>query len=665
MSYESVKYFLDKKEEACLMLYGSSGVGKTFLLQKILSEYQSCGNVKYVDCRSLLQRRRGSIEEHLLDLLPVLMSTNGGLSFSKQEKEKFYLLLDNVDDISGSIGHSSSLINCSVSSAVITLIDQIILLQRGKCVMTCTCAPSQLHERLLQSYRAGTSIHLDYPSFVTRQIVFLLALLESNCALIFDDDTTLPPDYGDKFDNPLKSNHVSPRQSPSLPSILSLTALSEMVARRTQGCTILEVANVIRDAMLYSSPGYVPVLASDAVIIMCDEIHSSVVTICRKLQNDGLDSDFFPATIDGSMHHIANSGASCLPLSIIARCLNLLSRPVVNTSFLSSSTSETGAGAVEGVVASVSNITFVNTHSGGAENSDSGSAALFGLEAIQQKLKQTVLGPYCNDTKEYFRRLGIRPCSGVVIQSPPGCGKTALSNWLVHEGRDHFKCISVSCAELVDKVVGASEQKLSNIFAVARMYAPCFLLLENIDCILGKGAADDVDGDGDNDTHVDVGVGDHVDTTVHSQPSTSRRSSQRTSHHALDRILSTMLIELDGIQKSGEQVASTSMEDFSEIDESTAGMGLGLGIDADARRRRGKDSSVVVVATTSDMSLLDRALLRPGRLEEHVFIQAPTAAVVSKHIFFDRFMAFACSTTIASFCTIISNDIWLLFSMCL
>jgi len=57
-SYCDLKKFLDGNYENCLILHGGSGVGKTFLLHKVISEYEPTCIVKYVDCRALLQKRR-------------------------------------------------------------------------------------------------------------------------------------------------------------------------------------------------------------------------------------------------------------------------------------------------------------------------------------------------------------------------------------------------------------------------------------------------------------------------------------------------------------------------------------------------------------------------------------------------------------------------------
>ena len=43
--------------------------------------------------------------------------------------------------------------------------------------------------------------------------------------------------------------------------------------------------------------------------------------------------------------------------------------------------------------------------------------------------------------------------SGIVISGPSSSGKTLLATWLAYETRSQFKFISVSCADLVQKVL--------------------------------------------------------------------------------------------------------------------------------------------------------------------------------------------------------------------
>jgi SpoVK/Ycf46/Vps4 family AAA+-type ATPase len=119
----------------------------------------------------------------------------------------------------------------------------------------------------------------------------------------------------------------------------------------------------------------------------------------------------------------------------------------------------------------------------------------------------------------------------------------------------------------------------------AREMAPCFLLLDNLEIILGSGVSTGNQG---------------------------IRSGRRTAHQALDRLLSTLLVEIDGLSssrtlsklrkmkaeiiskddKTGENTRDEEEEEGDEEDEED---------DEESRLK-----SVIVIATTSDINLIDR-----------------------------------------------------------
>lgn len=171
-------------------------------------------------------------------------------------------------------------------------------------------------------------------------------------------------------------------------------------------------------------------------------------------------------------------------------------------------------------------------------------------------------------------------------------------------------------------------------FASARERAPCFLILDNLDIILGHhhhGDDDDDDNDhhqqqqlhgadkesddddddstnqaqwedlpddynvDDDDTNDDK-QGNHrqgvsVSSTLYS-PKPVDFSSSRTRHAAIDRLLSTLLVEMDGL-KLPPLTTKTSSSVSSNADiESSSSTGI-----------KGR---VVMIATVTDMSGLDR-----------------------------------------------------------
>ena len=107
------------------------------------------------------------------------------------------------------------------------------------------------------------------------------------------------------------------------------------------------------------------------------------------------------------------------------------------------------------------------------------------------------------------------------------------------------------------QVVGASEKALRRFFARARSVAPAVLLLDNIEHLGGK------------------------------------RGPDSTSELASDRLLSTLLVELDGVRGGA------------------------------AGGSAGANAPIVVIGISARPSLIDPALLRPGRLDVHIEVNAP------------------------------------------
>lgn len=94
------------------------------------------------------------------------------------------------------------------------------------------------------------------------------------------------------------------------------------------------------------------------------------------------------------------------------------------------------------------------------------TAELPGTEGIvDDLLKRTVeFYSHGHDRRKLYAALGIRPSSGILLQGSSGSGKTSLAYLLGKRAAGRFKFLAVSCAELVHKVVGETERKLSQIF---------------------------------------------------------------------------------------------------------------------------------------------------------------------------------------------------------
>jgi len=85
---------------------------------------------------------------------------------------------------------------------------------------------------------------------------------------------------------------------------------------------------------------------------------------------------------------------------------------------------------------------------------------------------------------EVFERLGIDPPKGVLLHGPPGCGKTLIARAVAHETSATF--LSINGPEIIDKLYGASEAHLRDLFEDARKRAPSIIFIDEIDSIAPK-----------------------------------------------------------------------------------------------------------------------------------------------------------------------------------
>lgn len=105
-----------------------------------------------------------------------------------------------------------------------------------------------------------------------------------------------------------------------------------------------------------------------------------------------------------------------------------------------------------------------------------------GLEREIQRIREMVELPM--RFPQMFRHLGIMPPKGVLLQGPPGSGKTLIARALAHETRAHF--IVINGPEIIDKFYGESEGALRRAFDDATNHAPSIIFIDEIDSIAPK-----------------------------------------------------------------------------------------------------------------------------------------------------------------------------------
>lgn len=168
-----------------------------------------------------------------------------------------------------------------------------------------------------------------------------------------------------------------------------------------------------------------------------------------------------------------------------------------------------------------------------------------GLTNVKDAVMETIQLPL--ERPELFAK-GMKKRSGILFYGPPGTGKTLLAKAIATEFSLNF--FSVKGPELLNMYIGESEANVRRVFQRARDARPCVVFFDELDSVAPK------------------------------------RGNQGDSGGVMDRIVSQLLAELDGM---------------SDGDEGTRG-------------------GVFVIGATNRPDLLDQALLRPGRFDKMLYL---------------------------------------------
>lgn len=167
-----------------------------------------------------------------------------------------------------------------------------------------------------------------------------------------------------------------------------------------------------------------------------------------------------------------------------------------------------------------------------------------GLNNVKEAVTETIQLPL--ERPELFAK-GMKKRSGILFYGPPGTGKTLLAKAIATEYSLNF--FSVKGPELLNMYIGESEANVRRVFQRARDARPCVVFFDELDSVAPK------------------------------------RGNQGDSGGVMDRIVSQLLAELDGMSGG----------------EDTGG-------------------GVFVIGATNRPDLLDQALLRPGRFDKMLYL---------------------------------------------
>ncbi|KAK9454097.1 P-loop containing nucleoside triphosphate hydrolase protein [Dipodascopsis uninucleata] len=177
-----------------------------------------------------------------------------------------------------------------------------------------------------------------------------------------------------------------------------------------------------------------------------------------------------------------------------------------------------------------------------------------GLSEVKKEILDTIEMPL--KFPELFSG-GIKKRSGILFYGPPGTGKTLLAKAIATSFSLNF--FSVKGPELLNMYIGESEANVRRVFQRARDARPCVVFFDELDSVAPK------------------------------------RGNQGDSGGVMDRIVSQLLAELDGMSTDGGE-------------------------------------GVFVVGATNRPDLLDEALLRPGRFDKMLYLGVSDTHVKQKAI---------------------------------
>lgn len=96
-----------------------------------------------------------------------------------------------------------------------------------------------------------------------------------------------------------------------------------------------------------------------------------------------------------------------------------------------------------------------------------------------------------------YEKYGVRLVKGLLLEGPPGNGKTLMARCFAGEAKMNF--VTCSGAEFTEKYVGVGASRVRELFAFVRKNEPCILFIDEVDALARKRGDDDQPSNGERD----------------------------------------------------------------------------------------------------------------------------------------------------------------------
>jgi len=112
------------------------------------------------------------------------------------------------------------------------------------------------------------------------------------------------------------------------------------------------------------------------------------------------------------------------------------------------------------------------------ENAQANFNDVAGIDEAKEEVSEIV--EFLKNPKR-FQKIGGRIPRGVLLEGPPGCGKTLLARAIAGEADVPF--FSISGSDFVEMFVGVGASRVRDLFKQAKDNSPCIIFLDEIDAV--------------------------------------------------------------------------------------------------------------------------------------------------------------------------------------